>query len=150
MRDTDLIAKKLTESVIGAFYEVYNNLGYGFLEHVHAKGLERELRTRGHKVARETNVRVLYKGKHLCTQRIDMLVDDTLIIEIKSSETLPAPAMSQLRNYLKATNVEVGLLLHFGPKPRFYRQVMSNSPSLSKPDSSDLQRSFDSTRITRI
>lgn len=88
--------------------------------------MERELHIRRHKVAREINVGVDYKGSFLCTQRIDMLVDDKLIIEIKSSELLPAPSMSQLRNYLKSTDIEVGLLLHFGPKPRFYRQVFSN------------------------
>jgi len=153
MHSDQLIEKQLTESVIGAFYEVYNNLGYGFLEHVHAKGLETELRSRRHRVARETNVRVHYKGRLLCTQRIDILVDERLIVEIKSSELLPAPAMSQLRNYLKATNIEVGLLLHFGPKPKFYRQVMSNENKqsrFSRPDSTDLQRSFDSTRIPPI
>jgi len=122
MHENQLIEQQLTESVIGAFYEVYNHLGYGFLEHVHAKALEIELRSRRHRVARETNVRVHYKGSLLCTQRIDMLVDDKVIIEIKSSEILPAPSMSQLRNYLKATNIEVGLLLHFGPKPKFYRR----------------------------
>ena len=130
MRNDDLIEAELTESVIGAFYEVYNFLGYGFLEQVHAKGLERELRARGHRVARETYVWVHYKADPLCTQRIDMLVDDKLIIEVKSSEILPPPAMSQLRNYLKATTLEVGFLLHFGPKPRFYRQVMSNETKM--------------------
>jgi GxxExxY protein len=96
MRDDSLIEAELTESVIGAFYEVYNQLGYGFLEHVHAKGLERELQTRRHRVDRETNIWVDYKGDLLCTQRIDMLVDDKLIIEVKSSELLPPPAMDSV------------------------------------------------------
>jgi len=136
MPENKLLEEALTESIIGAFYEVYNHLGYGFLEHVHAKGMEKELRSRRHSVARERNVSVRYKGDLLCTQRIDMLVDDRLIVEIKSSEILPAPAMSQLRNYLKATDIEVGLLLHFGPKPRFYRQVMSNDHKALRPSSS--------------
>jgi GxxExxY protein len=67
MLETKLLEEALTESVISAFYEVYNHLGYGFLEHVHAKGMEKELRLRSHSVARERNVPVHYKGGILCT-----------------------------------------------------------------------------------
>lgn len=121
-----LLEEELSRSVIGAFFEVYNTLGFGFLEHVYTAALERELRNRNHEVAREVGVRIMYKGEHLASQRLDMIVDDRLVIEVKSSQQLPPVALRQLFNYLKSTNLEVGLLLHFGPEPKFYRQVRTN------------------------
>jgi GxxExxY protein len=127
MTDLDARRETISHSVIGAFFEVYNTLGDGFLEHVYAMALERELRERGHEVAREFGVRVMYKGHELALQRLDMVVDGYLVIEIKSTTDLAANAKRQLFNYLRATNLEVGLLLHFGPKPRVYRQISTNS-----------------------
>ena len=121
-----LIAEGLTRSIIGAFFEVYNTLGYGFLEHIYAMALERELRNRGHRVARELSVRIMYKGDHLGTQRLDMIVDDKLVVEIKSTYHLHPVAIRQLYNYLRGTNLEVGLVLHFGREPKFYRQICKN------------------------
>ena len=97
-----LIEGRLTQSVIGAFYQVYNTLGYGFLEHVYAKALERELVARGHRVDREVLVRIMYRGELLTTQRMDMLVDFKLIVETKATEQLSKSASRQLYNYLKA------------------------------------------------
>jgi GxxExxY protein len=119
----DLIEKQLTHSVIGAFFEVYNTLGYGFLEHLYVRAMERELRARGHRVSREVGVRVMYKGSELGIQRLDLVVDEKLVIEAKASSDLHKAATRQLYNYLRATNLRVGLLLHFGPEPRFYRIV---------------------------
>ena len=121
-----LLNEALTRSVIGAFFEVYNTLGYGFLEHVYLVAMERELLSRGHRVGREVGVRVFYKGEGLTTQRLDMLVDERLVIELKSTSRLPLGATRQLYNYLRATNLEVGLLLHFGPEPKFHRQLLTN------------------------
>ena len=123
MAERPLIEEALTQAVIGAFYEVYNTLGFGFLEHLYVMALERELRARGHRVAREVSVRVLYKGDELGTQRLDMIVDDKLVVETKSTFDLHKAAERQVYNYLRATGLEVGLLLHFGPKPRFYRTI---------------------------
>lgn len=119
----DLIEERLTHSVIGAFFEVYNSLGYGFLEHVYVMALERELIARKHQVAREVAVQVFYKGDHIAEQRLDLIVDRKLVVETKSTHDLHKSANRQVYNYLKATNLEVGLLLHFGPEPRFYRMV---------------------------
>ena len=121
-----LIEEQLTQSVIGAFFDVYNALGFGFLEQVYTMALERELRTRGHAVSREVYVPVRYKDEELCKQRIDMIVDDRLVIETKSTELLHKSAMRQVYNYLRATRLQVGLLLHFGPEPAFYRQVQTH------------------------
>ena len=123
----DLIEGRLTESIIGAFYDVYNNLGYGFLEHVYVRALERELRTRGHNAAREVAIPVHYKGEVIAEQRLDMIVDHKILIEIKSTHDLHKAAARQVYNYLKATTLEVGLLFHFGPLPRFYRMIHRNN-----------------------
>ena len=121
-----LIDGDLTRSVIGAFFEVYKELGFGFLEHPYVLAMDRELRNRGHAVAREYLATIRYKRDELCVQRLDMVVDDRLVLEIKSSALLPSTSNRQLYNYLRATDFEVGLLLHFGPEAKFYRQVMSN------------------------
>lgn len=126
-----LIDGTLTQSVIGAFYDVYNTLGFGFLEHIYVMALERELLARGHRVAREVCVRVRYKGEELAQQRIDMIVDERLIVEAKSTYDLPKAAPRQVFNYLRATNIEIALLLHFGPKPSFFRLISSNKQSAS-------------------
>ena len=129
----ELIEERLTQSVIGAFFEVYNNLGFGFLEHLYVMAMERELIARGHRVAREVSVNVIYKGDQLGSQRLDMIVDEKLVVEIKSTYDLHKAAPRQVFNYLKATNLEVGLLLHFGPEPRFYRMICGNTKKESAP-----------------
>ena len=116
-----LIEQERTESIIGAFFKAYNTLGYGFLEHVYAAALERELLKRGHRVAREASVRIMYEGDELVTQRLDLLVDECIVVEIKASEVVSKSASRQLYNYLRATNLQVGLLFHFGPRPAFWR-----------------------------
>jgi len=125
----ELLEARLTHSVIGAFYEVYNALGFGFLEHLYDTALERELVARGHRVAREVPVRVMYKGEELGIQRIDLIVDEKLVVETKSKYELHRALPRQLFNYLRATNLEIGLLFHFGPEPRFHRVISTNPTS---------------------
>jgi len=121
-----LIHEELTESVIGSFYEVYNVLGFGFLEHIYVPALEHELRARGHQIARE--VTVFFKGMVMGKQRLDMVVDEKLVVEVKSTYDLRPGALRQLHNYLCATHLQVGLFLHFGPEPKFYRMVSTCPP----------------------
>ncbi len=121
MSRSTLIHEQLTGSIIGAFFEVYNTLDSGYHEHLYVRALERELLGRGHRVAREFGVRVMYKGEELGFQRLDMVVDDVVVVEAKSTFTLDKVARRQVYNYLRATNLEVGLLLHFGPQANFYR-----------------------------
>ena len=85
--------------------------------------LERELIARKHRVAREVAVQVFYKGDHIADQRIDMIVDRKLVVEAKSTQELNKAANRQVYNYLRSTNLEVGLLLHFGPDAHFHRVV---------------------------
>ncbi len=154
----ELIEKQLTHSVIGAFYDVYNTLGYGFLEHLYVRAMERELRARGHGVGREVAVRVMYKGLELGIQRLDLVVDDKLVVEVKATSDLHKAATRQLYNYLRATNLRVGLHLHFGPEPHFYRIVgrskRDNPKYQSRSEASVLKRSVsvasDAQAVTRV
>jgi GxxExxY protein len=122
----NLIEQRLTGSVIGAFFEVYNALGYGLLESVYAAALAEELVARGHAVEREVFVDVFYKGKPISRQRLDLLVDKTLVLEIKATELLSRFSFRQMLSYLTATRLPLGLILHFGPRARFHRLVQTN------------------------
>jgi GxxExxY protein len=108
-----------TRRVIGAFYEVYNTLGYGFLEAVYARALELELRARGLAVAREVLIDVSYKGTVVGVFRADMLVEGRVVLELKATPTLAPHDRAQLHNYLRASGLRDGLLLHFGPRAQF-------------------------------
>lgn len=121
-----LLHEKITGSIIGAFHEVHNTLGFGFLKHVYVLAMEIELRTRGHAVARELSVPVIYKGFPLTRQRFDMVVDGKVLVEIKSTHELPKIAPRQVRSYLQGTRLEVGLLLHFGESANHFRIICSN------------------------
>lgn len=128
-----LAEEKLVHSIAGAFYESYNALGSGFLESVYSAALLRELVRRGHDVQREVRVQVMYKGEPLALQRLDMVVDGRVVLEIKSMTNLPNQPARQLFNYLRATGLQVGLLLHYGQKPRFFRVFCSpNRDALSE------------------
>ena len=128
-RPGGLIEEELTYSVIGGFLKVHRTLGFGFVEPIYGSAMECELRSRGHETLREFGVTVWYEGIAIGQQRLDMVVDQRLIIEIKSTERLHKDACRQLYNYLRATNLEFGLLLHFGREANFYRLICENSRS---------------------
>jgi GxxExxY protein len=115
-----------TRSIIGAFFAVYNRLDYGFLEVHYGSALQRELTRLGHNVAREYAARVFYEGEEIGFHRLDMVVDSAVVVELKATPVLAPIARRQLYNYLRATNLEVGLLLHFGPTPRFHKLFVPN------------------------
>ena len=124
--DTPIIEEALTRSVICAFYDVHRALGFGFREYTYALALERDLVARGHRVDREVPVTVHYRGEPLARQTLDMIVDGKLVLEIKASERLHPDATTQLFSYLCATNLEVGLLFHFGREARVHRVIYEN------------------------
>ena len=109
----------------------YNALGFGFLEQLYLNAMEIELVDRGHSVARECAATVTYRGRDIGKHRLDMVVDQRLIIEAKSTITVHPSADRQVYNYLKATGLNIGLLLHFGPKPTFKR--MAYRPAKENP-----------------
>jgi GxxExxY protein len=115
--------RDLTGEIIGAFYECYNTLGYGFLESVYRRALATELRARGHRCVEEGPAEVTFKGVIVGAYRFDLLVDDRVILEIKAGQSLGPTDKRQLLNYLRATSIAVGLLLHFGPVPGVLRCV---------------------------
>lgn len=125
-----LVEGKLTESIIGCFYEVYNILGSELLEKAYSESLAIELRAKGHAVAREVPTQVFYKGILVATYKMDLVVDDRIVLEVKSTRQLSRQDPRQLLNYLRASKWEVGLLFHFGPQPTFYRMVSTNRDPL--------------------
>lgn len=134
MSENDLLQHKTTAAIIGAFYEVYNRLGYGFLEQVYSLALEQELLERGHTVHREVTVTIYYKGRALTNHRLDMVVDEKVVVENKSTGVLPPFTKRQTLNYLRASGKEVGLILHFGPQAKFFRVVHSGRSPESGPE----------------
>jgi GxxExxY protein len=134
-----LLERDTTESIIGAFYDAYNELRFGYLETVYALALAELLRERGHVVEREVPVPVFFRGREIARHRMDMVVDGKVIVEIKSTEVLHQSAHRQLMSYLKSTPIDVGLLLHFGPEARFYRAVTTKKlrARRNQPDQTD-------------
>ena len=117
----------LTEKVLEAFFEVYGELGYGFTEKVYRNALAIVLRDKGLKTETEKEIQVLFRGAVIGEYRVDLLVEDKIIIELKAAAALAVEHEAQLLNYLKATPIEVGLLLNFGPKPSSKRRVFDNT-----------------------
>ncbi|MBM4176246.1 MAG: GxxExxY protein [Ignavibacteria bacterium] len=114
---------EVTELIIKAFYNVYNKLGYGFLERVYENAISIELERFGLKFERQSPLKVYYDGYEIGEYFADIIVNDVVIVELKANETLHPENEAQLLNYLKATNLEVGLLLNFGKSPQIKRRV---------------------------
>ena len=116
-----------TESIIKCYYKVYNALGYGFLEKVYENALFLELRNMGLFVEKQKQIKVYYENQQVGEYYADLIVSESVIVEIKAAESLCEEHEFQLINYLKATEIEVGLLLNFGKKPELKRKVFSNT-----------------------
>lgn len=117
---------EITEKIIKAFYKVYNTLGYGFLEKVYENALFFELRAEALFVEKQRPIKVYYQDQLVGEYYADLIVNNLIIIELKAAENLCEEHEFQLINYLKATDIEVGLLLNFGKKPEFKRKAFSN------------------------
>lgn len=135
VRRDGLLDRDLCYRIINAFYAVYKVLGFGFLESLYSKALEIALRARGIRVDREVPLPIFFEGHLIGTHRIDMLVEKRIIIELKSTEQLSRAALRQVRSYLAAANLELGLVLHFGPEPKFCRILARKRPALGPHDS---------------
>ncbi len=118
--------ENVTEKIIQAFYKVYNTLGYGFLEKVYLNALYIELIAMGLKVEKEKKILVYYFGHIVGDYNADLIVEDIVAVELKAIEALVEDNEHQLVNYLKATTIEVGLLLNFGKKPQVKRKIFDN------------------------
>ena len=122
----------LTKEIINAFYKVYNTLGYGFLEKVYENALVIELRKRGFTVVQQAPITVFYEDEPVGHYFADMIVNDLVILEIKTSEAIAEAHKAQLLNYLRSTNIEVGLVLNFGPKPEISRKIYQSARRRNK------------------
>jgi GxxExxY protein len=117
---------EVTEKVIGAFFKVYNTLGYGFAEKVYENSLVIELKKSGLQVEQQKSITVYYEENNVGEYFADILVNGVVILELKAVRHLLDEHEAQLLNYLKATTVEVGLLVNFGPKAEHRRKVYDN------------------------
>lgn len=116
----------ITEKIIQAFYHVYNRLGFGFLEKVYENAMMIELAKVGLVAAQQVPIKVFYEETEVGIYFSDILVNESIIVELKAAESLCEEHEIQLINYLKATEMEVGLLLNFGKRPQIKRKVFSN------------------------
>lgn len=118
--------RELTEAIIGIFYDVYNELGYGFLESVYESALVVALEQSGFRVSRQAAMAVWFRSTNIGDFRADLMVNDLVIVEIKAARTIEPAHEAQLLNYLRCTDIEVGLLLNFGARPMFRRMAFAN------------------------
>ena len=114
---------ELTGRLIGAYYTVYNELGYGFLESVYERAMEIALAGSGLEIQRQPSIDVIYRGETIGTFRADFIVEGIVVLELKAATQLLVEHEAQLLNYLRASGASVGLLMNFGPKPTFRRVV---------------------------
>lgn len=127
MNMIDLLHKEISKPILKIFYDVYNQLGYGFLEKVYQNAMYFELIEQGYKVEAQKQIKVYFKNKVVGEFYADLLVEDTIILELKACECLVSSHVAQLMNYLKSTHIEVGLVLNFGESPDFKRLVYTNN-----------------------
>ncbi len=124
---SEYLYQELTSKIISCFYKVYNTLGFGFLEKVYENALLIELTKNGLNVERQKPIKVHYEDKLVGEYFADIIVDNKIILELKAVESLIEEHKLQLINYLKATDIELGLLLNFGKKPEVRRKIFSNN-----------------------
>lgn len=127
-KKTEMVAyQSITSIILKAFYEVYHELGYGFLENVYQNALYKELMHCGLKCEVQQKIEVFYKEEPVGVYYADILVEGIIILELKAVNELHPAHEAQLMNYLKATHIEVGLLLNFGPEPTFKQKIFSRN-----------------------
>jgi GxxExxY protein len=123
---TDLKHGLITDKILAVFYEVYNELGYGFLESVYHRSLVLALKSVGLNVSSKVPIPVWFRGTRVGRFEADILVEGCVLLELKAARMLDSSHRAQLLNYLRATEIEVGLLLNFGEKPEFKRVIFDN------------------------
>ncbi len=121
-----LLHSEITDSILKAYFDVYNQLGYGFLEKVYQNAMYFELKSLGYKVEAQKPIKVYFKNQLVGEYYADLLVDDKVIVELKACELFMNAHTAQLMNFLKATEIEVGLVLNFGEEPEFKRIIYTN------------------------
>ena len=128
---TSLLHKSITYAILKVYYEVYNELGYGFLEKVYQNAMYFELKSLGYKVEAQKQIKVYFKKQLVGEYYSDLLVEDKVIVELKATELIMNVHVAQIMNYLKATPIEVGMLLNFGEEPEFKRLIYKNDRKIN-------------------
>jgi GxxExxY protein len=121
-----LLFEELTEPIIGIFFDVYNELGFGFLEKVYENAMMIRLSDAGFQVVQQQSIRVVFDGQVVGNFAADIIVDRKVILEIKTAKMISDSHKKQLTNYLRATDAQVGLVLNFGPEATFSRSIFTN------------------------
>lgn len=126
--NSKLLHPEVTEKIIGVYYDVYNEIGHGFLENVYRNAMEIALAEAGLLVQREFPIPVWFRGQVIGQFRADLLVANCVLLELKAVQALDRSHEAQILHYLRATEIEVGLLLNFGgSRPQFRRMVFENA-----------------------
>jgi GxxExxY protein len=123
---TEYLYPGLTKLIIQCYYQVYNSLGYGFLEKVYENALMIELSKKGLMAEKQKPIKVFYRNVMVGEYFADIVVEDKVILELKAAETIVQEHEFQLLNYLKATRIEIGLLCNFGKSPEIRRKILTN------------------------
>ena len=118
---------ELTRRIIGVFFQVYRELGYGFLESVYRSAMTVALTEAGLAVEREVELQARFRGRSVGTFRADLLVQGAVLVELKAARAIDSSHLAQLLNYLRCTVIETGLLLNFGPTPKIRRLILDNN-----------------------
>jgi GxxExxY protein len=127
---TNMPLASITDPIIAAFFDVYNEIGYGYVESVYHTCLTIALRGRGLLTHQELPLEVFFRGRIVARFRADLVVERSVIVELKSCRTILPEHEVQIMNYLRCTAVEVGLILNFGPKPQIKRSIFTNDRKL--------------------
>src|SRR5262249_39613653 len=133
---SDVKHGELTDRIIGVFFDVYNELGHGFLESVCEGAMGIGLKDAGLRFQTQVPINVWFRGRQIGLFYADILVEGLVVLELKSARNINSAHEAQLLNELRATNVEVGLLLNFGVKPEFKRLAYDNSRKKGLPPAS--------------
>jgi GxxExxY protein len=132
--ENQYLHSELSSKIIRAFYNVYNTLGYGFYEKIYENAMIIELNKMNLIAENQEKIIVFYETKNVGEYYADIIVEHKIIVELKTVESLNEDHDAQILNYLKATNIEIGLLLNFGVKPQVKRRILTNDlkPSLPR------------------
>ncbi len=126
-----MLHHELTEKIIGVFYDVYNELGHGFLESIYETAMTIALREKGLRVEQQVEIPVWFRGQQIGIFFADLLLEDVVIVELKAVRSIDPSHEAQLLHYLRATEIELGLLLNFGVKPEIKRKIYDNPRKIS-------------------
>ena len=128
VRRDDLIFPELSYQLVGLAYNVYNELGFGHLENVYQRAFAKELKEGGLKFSKEVPYKVVYKGEVVGTSRFDFLVEEKIIVELKKSDHFSKQNIDQVNNYLKISNLKLGLLINFSKTGILSKRLVNINP----------------------